>query len=179
MTLEIEKKYRITNQQRDALLKNLTVAKYLGEDFEVNTIFRHPVIDLGNAILRLRTLGNSGLLTHKQRLPTSAGIKHQQETETRVDDSAAMAQILETLGFRPALMYEKFRQTWELDGVEVVVDRLPFGLFVEIEGDERAIEKTEKRLGMENFKVEHDTYPQLTLRHGKRSGDLVAAQFDR
>jgi adenylate cyclase class 2 len=178
MALEIEKKYRITRRQQVALIKRLAAADYLGEEFEVNTIYSHPGIDLENAIVRLRKIGDSGLLTYKKRLPRSSGIKHQKEIETRLGDPEAMAQILSTIGFTPVLIYEKFRQTWRLNSVEVVVDRLPFGLFVEIEGSERSIRSAEKKLEMESFRVEHSTYPQLTREHGKRTGELFSARFD-
>jgi adenylate cyclase class 2 len=178
MILEVEKKYRITKRQLASLVQKLSIAEYVGEDFEVNTLYRHPVLDLGDAILRLRKVGKSGLLTHKERIPRSSGIKHQKETETRVDNPDAMAEILATLGFTPALIYEKFRRTWRMNRVEIVIDRLPFGLFVEIEGSERAIKSAETKLSMEEFRVEHATYPQLTLKHGRRQGDLVTASFD-
>ena len=177
MTLEVEKKYRITRRQHASLIKRLAVAKYLGEEFEENTIYTHPDIDLGNAIVRLRKIGDSGLLTYKKRLPGAAGIKHQKEIETPVSDPDAMIEILSTIGFTPVLFYEKFRQTWAINSVEVVVDRLPFGLFVEIEGSERSIKSAEKKLKMENFRVEHATYPQLTREHGVQTGELFSAKF--
>jgi len=179
MSLEVEKKYRITRKQHASLVKRLEVAKYLGEEFEENTLYTHPGIDLGNAIVRLRRIGDSGLLTYKKRLPGPSGIKHQKEIETPVRDADAMAMILSTIGFTPVLVYEKFRQTWQMNSVEVVVDRLPFGLFVEIEGSERAIRSAEKKLEMEKFRVEHETYPQLTREHGERIGELFCAKFDK
>jgi predicted adenylyl cyclase CyaB len=56
------------------------------------------------------------------------------EEETDVADPEAMEAILEALGFTPALVYEKRRQTWRLGKTEIVIDVLPFGLFMEIEG---------------------------------------------
>jgi len=179
MALEVEKKYRITRKQHASLIKRLAAAKYVGEEFEENTIYAHPGIDLENAIVRLRRIGNSGLLTYKKRLPSRSGIKHQKEIETPVSDPEAMANILSTIGFTPVLIYEKFRQTWLMNNVEVVVDRLPFGLFVEIEGSERTIRSAEKKLEMEDFKVEHATYPQLTREHGEQKGNLFSAKFSK
>ena len=40
------------------------------------------------------------------------------------------------------------------------------------------IAEAEMFLGAEDFEVEHLTYPNLTLKHGKRNGDLVEARFD-
>ena len=47
-----------------------------------------------------------------------------------------------------ALVYEKYRTTYELLGAEVVLDELPFGNFTEIEGDAQAIERVVAALGL-------------------------------
>ena len=54
---------------------------------------------------------------------------------------AALEFILEALGYYPALVYEKRRETWRLGETEIVVDELPFGLFMEIEGAEKSIKE--------------------------------------
>jgi len=87
-----------------------------------------------------------------------------------------MRSILERLGFVPVLIYEKRRETWLTNGVEIVLDELPFGLFMEIEGDEAGIDEVERRLEM-HLNVEHSTYPQLTLKHGEPNGQLIEARF--
>ena len=85
--------------------------------------------------------------------------------------------ILEALGFKPVLVYEKRRHTWSLGETEVVIDELPFGLFMEIEGSEPEIEAAERTLGIEGLPSEHETYPQLTDKHGQRLGEVVEARF--
>jgi len=179
MPIEIEKKYRLNEEQRTAVIKRLAEigADHSGEEFEENTLFGSRVIDLGNSVLRLRRTKSSCVLTQKQRLPGESAIKYQQENETLVDDGDAMAAILAGLGFSPTLIYEKFRDTWRIDDVEVVVDRLPFGLFMEIEGSESSIKEMEENLQITELEPEHLTYPALTRLHGKVSGDLVASRF--
>src|SRR5436190_258331 len=61
--------------------------------------------------------------------------------------------------------------------VEIVLDILPFGDFMEIEGSLTAIAEAEMFLGAEDFEVVPETYPNLTLRFGKRNGDLIEARF--
>ena len=46
-------------------------------------------------------------------------------------------------------MYEKYRETFTLDGVEVVLDEMPFGEFLELEGEETAIRAVAARLGLD------------------------------
>jgi adenylate cyclase, class 2 len=131
----------------------------------------------GTSVLRLRRVGKKALLTYKERFPSSAAVKRQREDETTVDDPTAMALILDALGFKPVLVYEKRRRTWSLGRTEVVIDELPFGLFMEIEGDEQEIDEAEQILGIDGLPAEHDTYPHLTEQHGLRAGDVIEARF--
>jgi adenylate cyclase, class 2 len=177
--IEIEKKYRLTAEQRDEVLQRLKDAGAgdRGEEFEENTIYGGGALKRGTSVLRLRRLENRALLTYKERLPRASAIKHQREDETAVDDPSAMALILDALGFKPVLVYEKRRRTWSLGPAEVVIDELPFGLFMEIEGGERDIDAAEQTLGINGLPAEHETYPQLTEKHGQRRGDVVEARF--
>jgi adenylate cyclase class 2 len=178
MPIEIEKKFRLTIEQRQTLPDRLRAigATLRGEEFEENTLFSGGALELGNRILRLRRIGKRAVLTFKERLPSPSGTKHQQEDETEVADGEAMRSILERVGFVPVLVYEKRRETWLTNGVEIVLDELPFGLFMEIEGDEAGIDEVERRLEM-HLNVEHSTYPQLTLKHGEPNGQLIEARF--
>lgn len=178
--VEIEKKYRLTKDERARVLERLSEvgAEFCGEEFEENTLYSGGIINLKNCVLRLRRVGGGALLTYKERFPTTSAIKHQREDETRVDDAEAMAAILYALGYRPALIYEKRRATWRVGSAEVVVDELPFGFFMEIEGEEDAIMEAEKLLMLEEVKAEMATYPQLTAQHGKKNGELIEARFE-
>lgn len=177
--IEIEKKYRLTTDERDQVLRRLrdAGAEDRGVKFEENTIYGGGSLERGRSVLRLRRVGEKALLTYKERYTRESAVKHQREDETEVEDPAAMAAILDALGFKPVLVYEKRRRTWVLGETEVVIDELPFGLFMEVEGDEDAIVATEQTLGIDGLTAEHDTYPQLTEQHGQRSGDLIEARF--
>jgi adenylate cyclase class 2 len=177
--IEIEKKYRLTLQQRDQVLQRLrdVGAEDRGEEFEENTIYGGGTLKRGTSVLRLRRVGSRALLTYKQRFPNTSAVKQQREDETAVDDPSAMALILDALGFKPVLVYEKRRQTWSLGPTEVVIDELPFGWFMEIESSEQEINDAEASLGIERLPAEHETYPQLTEQHGKRVGDVIEARF--
>jgi adenylate cyclase class 2 len=177
--LEVEKKYRATGGQAERLRRRLAEvgAEWRGEEFEENTLYTGPNLERGGRVLRLRRVGGRAVLTFKERLPTASLVKHHREDETRVEDPQALASILEALGYRPALVYEKRRATWRLAGVEVVLDELPFGLFVEIEGDEDSIQKAERLLELTEAEPEHATYPQLARLHGTKRGDLTEARF--
>jgi len=179
MPIEIEKKYRLTKRQRQSVLRRLPEigAKLEGEEFEENTLYGGETLNFSRTALRLRRVGKRAILTYKERFPTSSLIKHQREDETGVADPAAMEAILDALGFTPALVYEKRRMTWRLGESEIVIDELPFGLFMEIEGPESDIKAIERKLGIKGLRVELATYPQLTLKKGTKSGNLVEARF--
>src|SRR6266550_5874684 len=156
MSLEIEKKYRLSKKQREEVLQRLPKigAKRKGEEFEVNTLYAGDSLELGRSVLRLRRVGARGILTYKERFPTRSSIKHQREDETQVDDPEAMELILEALGFTRALVYEKRRDTWRLGKIEIVIDELPFGLFMEIEGTEQGIRDVESKLAIKRLRSE-------------------------
>ena len=177
--IETEKKYRLTVEQRDRVLQRLRAlgAEDRGEEFEENTIYGGGALKRGTSVLRLRRVGSRALLTYKERFARTSAVKQQREEETAVGDPSAMAVILDAVGFKPVLVYEKRRRTWSLGPTEVVIDELPFGLFMEIEGGEHEIDAAEQTLGIEAVPAEHETYPQLTEQHGERVGDVIEARF--
>jgi adenylate cyclase, class 2 len=179
MPLEIEKKYRLTTKQRVSVRRRLPEmgAKLQGQEFEVNTLYGGKGLAVGQSVLRLRRTENGAILTYKKRLPTSSAIKRQRELETHVNDPDALDSILAALGFRPTLVYEKRRETWVLGRTEIVIDELPFGLFMEIEGTQRDIRAIETKLAVKDLKTEHLSYPELTVAKGKKSRGVVEARF--
>ena len=83
--IEVEKKFRLTKRQRDAVLKRLPEvgANLEGEDFEENTLYNGAVLNDGSCILRLRRVEGKATLTYKKRIPTSSAIKQRREEETK------------------------------------------------------------------------------------------------
>ena len=180
MPLEIEKKYRLTEGGRAALLRRLDESGAEprgGEEFEVNTLYAGPNLDPARQVLRLRRVAGRAVFTYKERFASDSAVKRHREDETEVADPEALAAVLDALGYRPALVYEKRRAAWVVSGAEVVVDELPFGLFVEIEGDEDSIREAESLLGLAGAEAVHESYPELTRRLGAKRGDVVEARF--
>jgi adenylate cyclase class 2 len=179
MGIEIEKKYRLTREQRAKLINRLAEVQAMphGKEFEENILYGGGRLDLQTEVLRLRRVDGRAVLTYKQRFAGTSDIRHNREEETVVEDAEALAAILEALGFAPALVYEKRRATWQVAGVEVALDELPFGLYLEIEGEEQAIREAETLLLLTGVEAEPDTYPELTRRHGEQHGNLIEARF--
>ncbi len=179
MAIETEKKYRLTEEQFKQIGKELKEigAEFCGEDFEENSIYGGGVLDKQKAILRIRKTQDKTILTYKKRIENDFSVKQQIEHETEVADADAIEKIVESLGLVRNLVYEKRRKTWKFKNVEIVLDELPFGFFMEIEGEFMAIAEAEMFIGAEDFETEHETYPHLTASLGKRNGETIEVRF--
>jgi len=179
MPIEIEKKYRLTPKQRREIERRLRELSVIsGElEHEENTIYRGGSLDQPGRALRLRRVNGRAILTFKQRRPGSSPIKHQEEQEVVVADADAMDRILSCLNFRPGLVYEKRRTRWEVGKAKVVIDELPFGLFMEIEAPVREIKRVERIIGAANLPAVMETYPSLTRLLGKEKRGVIEARF--
>lgn len=179
MAIETEKKYRLSEEQFKQIADELNKigAKYIGEDFEENQIFGGGILGEQNAILRIRKTQNRTILTYKKRIQNEFAVKQQIEHETEVADFEAIEKIVESLGLIKNLVYEKRRRTWKFKETEIVLDELPFGFFMEIEGSVTAIAETEMLIGAEGFETEHETYPRLTAQFGRQNGNTFEARF--
>jgi len=179
MAIEIEKKYHLNAEQREQVLENLKEldAKFIGEDFEENTLYHGGVLDEKRAVLRVRKIAARTILTYKERIKNDSAVRQQIEHETEIENAEEIEKIIENLGFTKALVYEKRRKTWHFREVEIVLDELPFGLYMEIEGSIAAIAETEMLLEAENFETEHETYPHLTQRFGVQKSRMIEAKF--
>lgn len=98
-------------------------------------------------LLRLRQ-DDDARLTFKGDDPSAiqSEAKVREELEITVGDFQTAEAILARLGFRAKQVYEKYRTTYRLNEVEIVLDELPFGHFVELEGDEDAIRQMAQQL---------------------------------
>jgi adenylate cyclase class 2 len=179
MTIEIEKKYRIESTCRETIIASLkeASAEFIGREFEENTIYSSDRLREIGAIIRIRKTDKRAILTFKRRIDNEFDVKQQIEHETQVSDAAAAEAIVGELGLKPALVYEKYRDTWKFRSVEIVLDKLPFGDYMEIEGSVTAIKEAEIVLGLEELETEHETYPKLTARLGEKNGQLTEARF--
>lgn len=131
-------------------------------------------------VLRLRQ-DTRARLTYKAEGDVKNGITSRFEAEVEVSDFEAMETILDRLGYTPYMIYEKYRTTFELDGAEIVLDEMPYGNFVEIEGDEGTIEKVINRLGLQKVTRYDGSYSVLFERARRALGltftDLTFANF--
>jgi adenylate cyclase class 2 len=126
-------------------------------------------------VLRLRQDRNSRL-TYKEKL---GGIETRLEIEVEVDDFDQALKLLQSLGFQPMTIYEKYRQVFDLMDASIMMDELPFGSFVEIEADTlELVQQVAEKLGLSWEKRAQSSYLQLFDRlRGRRGLDFQDATF--
>jgi adenylate cyclase, class 2 len=141
--------------------------------FEANTVFDTPNLSLRTAqrLLRVREAGAVVSVTYKGR-PKVSRHKSREELELTVSAAEPMVAILARLGFRPVFRYEKFRTEFRKPGVAGVatVDETPVGVFMELEGSPRWIDRTARQLGFSVQDYITESYGRLYLDWCRRKG---------
>ncbi len=167
---EIEAKWRADDREHERLRATLRQAEatHLGTVRERNLLFdtADEAIRSGGQLLRVRELDDGQcILTFKGPATYDDGIKTREETELSFTDRDAMMGILNGIGFRVTLEYEKTRESWDCNGALVALDTLEFGRFVEIEGSADEIRNTAELLALDMEKVERHGYPSMMRAH--------------
>ncbi len=129
---------------------------------ELNLRFDTPdgALSKGGHVLRLRQ-DKRARLTYKGSERTPPGGLSRREVEVTVSDFGETRELLEALGYRVMFIYEKYRSTYRLGKLEIVLDELPYGHFIELEGKEDRIRPTAEKLGLKWDALIRDSYHQL------------------
>ncbi|HEY5669075.1 MAG TPA: class IV adenylate cyclase [Anaerolineales bacterium] len=182
---ELEVKFYVADLlEIEARLRALSAHLEQSRVHEVNLRFDTPDGDLGRGyrVLRLRQ-DDAARLTYKGPSQYQEGVRARQEIEFTVSDFEAARAFLEALGYVVSMMYEKYRTTYELDGVHITLDEMPYGDFIEIEGpDPKSIRSIQDRLELDWEKRVPESYTalfeQLRLALRLPFKDLSFANFD-
>jgi adenylate cyclase class 2 len=125
-------------------------AESRGRFFESNIRFEdaHLTLKKNKSLLRLRR-DRKVKLTYKSTPPEpDHQFKVMRELEVEVSDFDTMHSILEDLGFHREQVYEKWRETLVLDHTQFCLDSMPYGDFLEIEGQKQDILHFAAQLGL-------------------------------
>lgn len=138
-------------QEVEARLAVLGAVLHSPRVFERNARYDLPDGSLTEkgVVLRLRQ-DSRARLTYKEAGTLSDGVMRRFEAEVEVSDFGAMETILLRLGYVFAFAYEKYRTTYALSGCDVTLDEMPFGAFVEIEGEQSTILEALRALQLES-----------------------------
>lgn len=172
---EIEIKFRVENlRELSRRLRQRGFALITPREHEMNTLYDLPGLPLRRRgeLLRLRKYGSQWVLTHKAK-GKSGRHKIRIETETGVSGGQEMHAILTALGFSPTFRYEKFRAEWSDGKGHVVVDETPLGIFGEIEGSSRWIDRTARALDINPENYITQTYAELFFQWKKQHRSRV------
>ena len=121
-----------------------------GRVFETNIRYE----DKNNSLMKKKSLlrlrrDEKTTLTFKSRPPQrSTAFKIYKELEVEVNEFETMSHIIEALGYHPAQIYEKWRETITLGATAFCLDSMPYGNFLEIEGPEKEIRHYAAQLGL-------------------------------
>lgn len=178
--MEIEVKVRVEDLESLAVKAQAIGLKLLkGRHFERNTLYDYPdrSLSVTGCLLRVRLEDGGGLLTFKGRTVHHDRFKVRPEIETACADAGSLEEILRNIGLKPFFRYEKYRTDYGGEGVQLCLDELPFGLFIEIEGSEETIEPLAEKLGLDPAtfmkRTYADLYGEYCREKGLHFGDIV------
>jgi len=136
-------KFRAELKRQGATFKGITQEQNFCFDDKERSLKRN------DNLLRLRTVGDKTLLTFKGAKEKDGDLKKREELELEISNFELMKSVLVRLGFTVYRVYEKKREIYLLEGVEVVLDLIPFiGTHVELEGSSEGILKVMKLLSL-------------------------------
>lgn len=173
--IESEVKLRMPGPaEARALVVGIGAAPARPRHFEDNLLFDDASGSLTGSgrTLRLREAEGQAILTFKGARIEGTGVKSRPEIEVVVADGAAATRILEALGYRRVFRYQKYREAFRFRDAEIVVDEMPIGTFVEIEGPAPTIHAAAEALGFGPDDYVYESYPAL-IASGGRGGDMV------
>jgi adenylate cyclase class 2 len=132
-------------------------------------------------VLRLR-LDSEARLTFKGPAQSFGGARLREEIEFVASDYETARLFLQALGFEVVMAYEKYRTVYDLENVHITLDELPYGNFLELEGDDpQVLQKISLLLGVDWETQATGSYAflfdQLKLEHGFTFRDLTFENF--
>jgi len=144
--------------------------------FEDNLLFDDAAGTLRGSgrTLRLRRTSDTALVTFKGPGSVVSGVKSREEVEFAVSYADGFEATLAALGFRATFRYQKYREAFAFEDVEIVVDETPIGTFLEIEGPPVTIHATAAALGFAPADYVLLSYVALFFESGGR-GDMTFA----
>ena len=112
-----------------------------GNIFETNLRFEDKDKNLikNKSLLRLRKDSKTTLTFKSTPTEKDSRFKMLREMEIEVSDFSTAVRILESLGFIQEQIYEKWRETFVLGSTYFCIDKMPYGEFLEIEGNKEKI----------------------------------------
>ena len=150
--------------------------------FEVNLRFDTSNGNLTRAgrVLRLRK-DELARLTYKDNTQFKDGALTRREIEFVASNFDSAKQFIEALGYEVVFIYEKYRTIYEYKGAQMMLDELPYGNFIEIEGELETLRPIAEELKLDWDKAIPTSYYALFERLRQSRGltfrDLTFENF--
>ncbi|HWC95978.1 MAG TPA: class IV adenylate cyclase [Candidatus Sulfopaludibacter sp.] len=173
-THETEIKLAVANvQTARRLLRAAGFRVFRRRVFESNVVFDTAggTLRKNRTMVRVREAGSHATLTFKG-VPIAGKHKSREELETEIASARTVSQILDRLGFLPSFRYEKYRAEYRAAGGSGVatLDETPIGVYIELEGSPRWIDRMARKLGFAESDYIVASYASLYLEWCKRRG---------
>jgi adenylate cyclase class 2 len=150
-TQEIEVKFYLAHAEKlPERLREIGAEVKEPRVHEINLRFDAPDgrLTAQHHVLRLRK-DNRARLTFKGPAKAGEAVSIRQEIEFEVSNFEAARRFLEALDYQVSITYEKYRTTYVYKDVEITLDEMPYGHFLEIEGSgAEAIQSTAAALDL-------------------------------
>jgi len=161
---EIEAKFYVQDLKRiESRIQQLDARLIQPRVLETNLRFDLPGggLRFKGQVLRLRQ-DTEAKLTYKGSGKSQQGIVNRTEIEFVVGDFEKAKLFLEALGYQKLLEYDKYRTTYEFQNCHIMFDELPYGNFVEIEGeDKESIHTVAEKLNLHMQAAISESYSAL------------------
>ena len=184
---ETEVKFYIQDLKKIELrLRELKAQLIQPRTHETNLRFDNANNDLrkNSRVLRLRQDEKARFTFKGPSVEKEDGVLSRQEIEFVVEDFENAKHFLEALGFEAVVFYEKFRTTYKLNDTHIMLDELPYGEFVEIEGENvKEIHNIADLLGLNwNAMIKagyHSLFERVTEKYNLESSQLSFTALEK
>lgn len=171
--IEKELKFKIDDIKKiESKLKKLG-AKQIGSEFQRTIRFDTPDLsyEKQGTFIRVRK-GFGNTVTMKKKIKTTGELFERIEIETEVSDTEKLRTIFNELGLSKEFIMEKYRSNWTFIDTVVSIDKMPFGNYLEIEGEPDKVKSVAKTLSLDLKNKIVGTYWDLFEDFKKSSGHI-------
>jgi adenylate cyclase class IV len=149
-------------------------AVFIGGSFETTTRYDTINDKYSNEGIYVRTKsGFRNTLTLKEKSDDfNNNLFSRYITEIEIENIEDITYILEKIGLNKKIIMEKYRMNWILDGINLSIDELPFGIYLEIKGSDEEIKRIIKKLNIKSKRI-NITYWDIYEKDYKKSEDDI------
>lgn len=181
MIKTIQKQVKFQIKDFDIISKKLIdlEAVFIGGFFEKTIRYdtdNHCLFDQGIFIRTKSGLRN--VLTLKEKTSENDNTwLERYTTEVEIEDVEKIEYILSRMGFINKVIMEKYRLYFKWNHIEISIDELLFGIYLEIKGEDKEIKKLSRQLGFKNKDMITVTYWDIYDKIKTKDSNHI--QFDK